>query len=75
MQRGRLTRTGCLATRHRKKLESQAHAGLVRSQRAGRERIWEMQTVRLAEARRYIDQISAQWDSAIERLRALVEDD
>ena len=57
-----------------KHLHALAHAGLVRSKRDGRERIWEMQTRRLAEARRYLDQISAQWDDAIERLRALVED-
>jgi DNA-binding transcriptional ArsR family regulator len=57
-----------------KHLHALAHAGLVRSKRDGRERIWEMQTRRLADARRYLDQISAQWDEAIDRLRALVED-
>jgi DNA-binding transcriptional ArsR family regulator len=57
-----------------KHLHALAHAGLVRSQRDGRERIWELQTRRLADARRYLDQISAQWDAAIDRLRALVED-
>jgi DNA-binding transcriptional ArsR family regulator len=57
-----------------KHLHALAHAGLVRSRRDGRERIWEMQTHRLADARRYLDQISAQWDVAIDRLRALVED-
>jgi DNA-binding transcriptional ArsR family regulator len=58
-----------------KHLHALAHAGLVRSKRSGRERIWEIQTPRLADARRYLDQISAQWDQAIDRLRALVEDD
>ena len=48
-------------------------AGLARSSRAGRERIWELQTKRLSEARRYLDQISQDWDAAIERLRAFVE--
>jgi DNA-binding transcriptional ArsR family regulator len=57
-----------------KHLHALAQAGLVRSKRDGRERIWEMQTRRLADARRYLDQISAQWDEAIDRLRALVED-
>jgi DNA-binding transcriptional ArsR family regulator len=57
-----------------KHLHALAQAGLVRSKRDGRERIWEMQTRRLADARRYLDQISTQWDDAIERLRALVED-
>jgi DNA-binding transcriptional ArsR family regulator len=58
-----------------KHLTSLADAGLVRSTRDGRERIWEIQTTRLAEAHRYLDQISAQWDDAISRLRALVETD
>ncbi len=57
-------------TKHLSALEG---AGLVRSGRAGRERIWELQSSRLAEARRYLDQISDQWDGALERLRALVE--
>ena len=65
----RLTRQAI--TKH---LHALAQAGLVRSKRDGRERIWEMQTRRLADARRYLDQISAQWDDAIDRLRALVED-
>jgi DNA-binding transcriptional ArsR family regulator len=57
-----------------KHLDALAGAGLVRSERSGRERIWTIDTKRLAEARRYLEQISAQWDVAIERLRALVED-
>jgi DNA-binding transcriptional ArsR family regulator len=48
-------------------------AGLLRSGRDGRERIWELQTKRLADVRRHLDQISDQWDAAIGRLRALVE--
>ena len=39
----------------------------------GRAQIWELQPKRLEEARRYLDQISDQWDEAIDRLRALVE--
>jgi DNA-binding transcriptional ArsR family regulator len=50
-------------------------AGLVRSERAGRERIWELRTRRLAEIRRCLDQISSQWDGTLERLRAFVEAD
>ena len=57
-------------TKHLRALEN---AGLVRSGRAGRERIWELQVKRLAEVRRSLDQISDQWDVALERLRALVE--
>lgn len=58
-----------------KHLHALAHAGLVRSRRSGLERIWEMQPLRLTAARRYLDQLSAQWDQAIDRWRALVEDD
>lgn len=58
-------------TKHLQALEG---AGLVRSERAGRERIWEIETKRLAEMKQYLDQISAQWDEALGRLRALVEE-
>jgi DNA-binding transcriptional ArsR family regulator len=57
-------------TKHLVALEE---AGLVRGERDGRERIWELQGKRLAEARQWLDQISQQWDAAIERLRAFVE--
>jgi DNA-binding transcriptional ArsR family regulator len=58
-----------------KHLHALARAGVVRGRREGRERIWEVRTRRLAEARGWLDQISAQWDEAIDRLRALVEQD
>ena len=57
-----------------KHLEALAGAGIVRGSRQGRERIWQLETKRLEQARRYLDQISTQWDAAIDRLRALVED-
>lgn len=57
-------------TKHLLALEE---AGLVRSGRAGRERIWALQTRRLEQVRRHLDQISAQWDGTVERLRAFVE--
>jgi len=56
-----------------KHLHVLAEAGLVRSAREGRESIFELEPRRLAEARRCLDLISAQWDDAIGRLRALVE--
>lgn len=56
-----------------KHLAALADAGLVESERSGRERVWRLQPRRLAEVRRSLDRISAQWDQAIERLRALVE--
>ncbi|MGC2445490.1 ArsR/SmtB family transcription factor [Candidatus Binatus sp.] len=56
-----------------KHLHALEQAGLARSSRVGRERIWELQTKRLAEARRYLDQISQDWDAALARLTAFVE--
>lgn len=58
-----------------KHLHALADAGLVRSTRDGRERIWAIEPRRLADAKHYLDQISSQWDAAIERLRAFVETD
>jgi DNA-binding transcriptional ArsR family regulator len=49
------------------------HAGLVRHARRGRERVWELDRKRLERAKRYLDQISAQWDAAADRLRTFVE--
>jgi len=57
-----------------KHLHALAEVGLVRSAREGRERIWEIQPRRLSEVGRYLDQISKQWDEAIERLRRFVEE-
>jgi DNA-binding transcriptional ArsR family regulator len=48
-------------------------AGLVRSRRQGRETLWQLEQRRVVEARRYLDQISAQWDEALARLRLFVE--
>jgi len=56
-----------------KHLRALADAGLARSTRDGRERIWQIETKRLAEARRHLETISSQWDAALGRLRELVE--
>ena len=48
--------------------------GLVRSARQGRERIWELEPKRITEVMHYLEKISRQWDAAIIRLKALVED-
>ncbi|MFT3773464.1 MAG: metalloregulator ArsR/SmtB family transcription factor [Minicystis sp.] len=50
-----------------------AEAGLVRSRRAGRDRVWELSPKRLAEAQQYLDRISKQWDDALGRLKKFVE--
>jgi DNA-binding transcriptional ArsR family regulator len=57
-----------------KHLEALAGAGLVRDTRRGRERIWELEPRRLEVARRCLERISAQWDSALERLQEFVEE-
>jgi DNA-binding transcriptional ArsR family regulator len=56
-----------------KHLHVLAGAGLVRDVRAGRERLWELDTPRLDEARKCLEMISDQWDGALGRLRRLVE--
>lgn len=57
-----------------KHLHVLAGAGIVRDARVGRERVWELETEPLEDARRALDQISERWDQALERLRALVEE-
>ena len=48
-------------------------AGLVRSARQGRERIWQVEADRLDAARRFLDLVSGQWDKALGRLKRFVE--
>ena len=59
-------------TRHLYALDD---AGLVRNARRGRERVWELDLKRLEVARRYLDQVSMQWDAAALRLKAFVEEE
>ena len=56
-----------------KHLQVLSEAGLVRSSRQGRERIWELEPKRLADAHRYLDRISQEWDDALDRLKRFVE--
>jgi len=57
-----------------KHLHALYKAGLVKSERRGRERIWKLKPKRIGEVRRYLAQISQQWDDALSRLKAAVED-
>jgi DNA-binding transcriptional ArsR family regulator len=57
-------------TKHLEVLES---AGLVRSSRLGRERVWELEPQQLQAARAYLELISQQWDEVLNRLKAAVE--
>jgi len=56
-----------------KHLEVLSQAGLVRSRRRGRERIWKLEPKRLADAHAHLDRISQEWDDALNRLRVFVE--
>src|SRR5262245_54262861 len=51
-----------------------ADAGVVRDLWRGRERIWDIETRRLDDARRCLDLIAQRWDEALARLKELVED-
>jgi len=71
LKRGtRVTRQA--VTKHLRVLE---HVRLVRSDRVGRDRLWQIEAQQLAELRKYLEQISARWDMTLERLRSYVEDD
>ena len=57
-------------TKHLRVLE---HAGIVDSRRVGRESRYKIRPDSITDARDYLARISDQWDEAIERLRAAVE--
>jgi len=57
-------------TKHLRVMED---AGLVRRSQQGRESQWRLEPRRLAEARRHLEAISAQWDGALMRLKKFVE--
>jgi len=56
-----------------KHLDVLTEAGLVRSSRQGRERIWEFEPKRLEDAHQVLERLSRQWDDALDRLKAFVE--
>jgi DNA-binding transcriptional ArsR family regulator len=57
-----------------KHLRVLADAGVVRSLRSGRESLFELKPQPLEDARDYLDEVSRQWDDALARLKAHVED-
>lgn len=59
-------------TRH---LQTLGEAGLVRGRKAGRDHVFSLDLKRLEVARRYLDDVSEQWDAAAARLKAFVEDE
>lgn len=58
-------------TKHLKVLES---VGMVHSVQSGRTSLFEFDPRPLDEMRAYLDLVSAQWDDALGRLKAFVED-
>lgn len=65
----RITRQA--VTKHLRILEA---AGLVSSTRKGRESRYRLEPGAIESARRYLDRASAQWDDAVDRLRAHLGD-
>jgi DNA-binding transcriptional ArsR family regulator len=59
-------------TKHLRVLEG---AGLVRCVHRGRESLFEFDPRPIDHLRGYLDQVSAEWDQALMRLKAFVEDD
>ena len=57
-----------------KHLQVLKKAGIVSCKRIGRESRYKIRPAPIAKARDYLTRASAQWDDAIERLRARVED-
>ena len=57
-----------------KHLHALDDAGLVHHSRRGRERIWQLEPKRLVKAQHCLQQIAGEWDAAIGRLKAFVEE-
>lgn len=58
-------------TKHLKVLQ---HAGIVRHVKSGRESLFELNPQPLSEAKDYLTRVSEQWDEALSRLKAFVEE-
>ena len=58
-------------TKHLRVLET---AGIVHSARAGRQSLFEFDLEPIVDAREYLDFVSEQWDQALSRLKAFVEE-
>lgn len=57
-------------TKHLKVLEN---AGIVRSERAGRESLFEFDPAPLTDLQTYLERVSEQWNQVLGRLKLLVE--
>ena len=56
-----------------KHLRVLARAGIVRCRQSGREMLYEFQPQPIVEMHAYLEQVSHQWDQALARLKAFVE--
>lgn len=57
-----------------KHLHVLAGAGVATASRLGREQRWSLDQRQLAQARLFLDRVAQQWDGALARLKAAVED-
>lgn len=57
-----------------KHLHVLSRAGLIRSEREGRERVYEFDSRQLKQAMEHLEMISREWDSALNRLKRFVEE-
>ena len=64
-----ITRQG--VTKHLQVLED---AGVISGSRQGRERVWTVDSDRLAEGRRYLEIVSRGWDDALARFKKHLDD-
>ena len=57
-----------------KPLQMLADAGLVKDLKRGRERLWQFEPAAVEEARLSLETIGRQWEQALGRLKAMLED-
>jgi len=56
-----------------KHLQVLAEAGVVRDVKQGRERLWQLDPMQIAEAQRTLEVIGREWDVALSKLKAFAE--
>ena len=56
-----------------KHLHVLADAGVARGKKAGREQLWQLDPVRIEEAKRSLEVIGRQWEATLGRLKSFVE--
>jgi DNA-binding transcriptional ArsR family regulator len=56
-----------------KHLQVLADAGVARGMKSGRERLWQLDPVRIEEAKRTLEVIGRQWEGALGKLKAFAE--